>query len=478
MFASKVIQTVAYGMVGAVGSAGGYLLANPGCLKPTPPPSTTKVILDGLCESGKIAASGVKIVAGCLGWRDYALLGMSGVLAYKCLSGQGDKVPQVKSLPVVKFVKSWFGKPKAIIGPTSDQSLILESRRAGSEEYSFTTPKCQARICVKEGNEYTVLGCAVRFESGFSASAAGGWLVGPDHVLGGDEEKYAWGSQVPVSLGGKERIALDTDLVAIFLTEKELSMIGVSVCKIGLVPGVGQLAQIVGPVGKGTTGVLKNDRVVFGRVVYEGTTVGGYSGAAYTVGNQVVGLHQCGGAVNGGYSASYVWMLVKAMDMVGREVTPEGSNKDSDTAQWMLGQFNNGKRIKWRTTGEPGLCEIFLDGQYSRVWAASMAKAFGPTWQDSNEFDNKSFARTYRDVAPDSILESGEAKSSLCPGVSSSLAKDQGLEEQNLPNVILELANLSKTQLKNIQKSAQLAVKQKSTSNGQVNIMASKSGQA
>lgn len=306
------------------------------------------------------------------------------------------------------------------------KSCILESRREGSDESVMTMPKSQCRIGIKRDGVLIVVGCAVRFD--------GGYLVGPDHVLGGDETepKYAYGSQSTVSLRNKERIPLDTDLVAIKLSDAELSTIGISVCKINAIPDCGSFGQIVGPESKGTVGIIKADARCFGRVIYEGTTLGGYSGAAYTVGAFVVGLHQMGGQLNGGYSASYVWSLLRLALNQRLESSDE----------WLLGQFKAGRRLTWRNTGDPDLVQIVINGAYSVVERDSMSRAFGNNWLDSDTIERATHEMSYGDYE---CTAAGEANSSKS-GVSSQLENTPALDQQSLQDIMNELQTLSKKQ--------------------------------
>lgn len=214
------------------------------------------------------------VVGGYICWQAYRC----GVFGYM-------KKHAGKVLPGVTFVESVLQKKPRL---TYDREAVikrvnLESRRQGSEESPMTMPPYQCAIGYKDGAEFKVIGYAIRMDENV--------LVGPDHVLSDDEDmnKQACGKQGIISLRGKDRIILDTDLVMIKLEPKDLSSIGIKQCKIGELPEHGQMAQIVGPRSLGTMGRLLHDTLSFGRVVYEGTTVGGYSGAAYQIGSAVVG---------------------------------------------------------------------------------------------------------------------------------------------------------------------------------------------
>lgn len=332
------------------------------------------------------------------------------------------------------FRWAWKKVSGAKVVTTVSSPLILESRREGSEEVPLTMPKCQCRVAVMRDGDLHVIGCAVRFDDG--------WLVGPDHVLGGDIliEKYAVGSQSHLSLKGKERVPLDTDLVGIQLTEAEFARIGVSICRIEPVPSRGLLAMIVGPDGKGTTGAVYNDPGLFGRVTYAGTTVGGYSGAAYAAGARVLGLHQMGGPVNGGFSASYVWAMIRMV-----------SGKRYETEEWIEGQYKAGKKIKIRKTGSPDETQVCIDGQYSIVQSSSLNKVFGTRWHDVDELSYGD-PRGYEDYESKS-MESGEASSSTNPGGLSLLARPGDLDLPPQRSLINGYRKLSKRQQKEFRNS-------------------------
>lgn len=360
-------------------------------------------------------------------------------------------------VPGVERVKRLF-KPLELAYDTErcTRRSNLESRRDGSEETFMTFPKSQCQIGFKRDGKFVVIGCAVRF--------AHGVLVGPDHVLSDEdlEEKFAYGSQSTVSLKGKERIALDTDLVMIKLTDKEFSTIGIAECRITGLNDSGALAQIVGPEKKGTLGRLIHDKTIFGRVLYEGTTLAGYSGSIYASGHGTLGLHQMGGVVNSGYSASYVWMLVR--QVLGLRF------EDSD--DWLMGQYKSGKRLKWNHHGDPEFVQVCVNGLYSTVKTASMTKAFGNKWSDSDGLLEMSSERAYGDYESRvEVVKSGEASSSMHLGVLSLQENSQASSQLIVPSVIAEYNKLSKKQQLAFRKSLGLQVKQMSVTNGPESVL-------
>lgn len=268
---------------------------------------------------------------------------------------------QELSYPTIKIN---FGKGAAGGG--------MESRRDGSDERGMTPNKSQCVILQSSANTYDIVGCAVRFRNGY--------LVGPDHVLSDTSNnslvpisKFAYGRQGKnciVCLDGLDRIPLSADAVAIKLTDKQFSLIGVAEASITYVSRETHVT-IVGPEGKGTSGTLSNGD--FGMVEYTGTTLGGYSGSPYCIGNSIVGIHTNGGRhVNYGFSASYLWMCLSNAT----------GFTDESSEEYLLGQFKAGAKLDWRVSpGDAEMVEVNVGGKYHYVTKHSMSGAFGSDWE-------------------------------------------------------------------------------------------------
>lgn len=368
---------------------------------------------------------------------------IAGGLCYAVLQcnrfGLIDKLHAVTNVVVPGYaeIMSFFGRRLRVeVDPHSYTNRnSFESRRDGSDERRMTTPSYQCKIGFKKEGKFYVIGCAVRFEENC--------LVGPDHVLSDEDldEKFAFGRQGLVSLKGKERIMLATDLVMIKLTDKEFSSIGVTICKIVPVPERGAMAQIVGPDSMGTCGRIISDDINFGRVIYEGTTLAGYSGSSYSIGSGCAGVHQLGGKINGGLDASYIWMLIRSYLGFHYE----------ESEDWLLGQFKAGKKLRWNPHGDPDYVQVHVGGIYSTVQKISMKKAFGKDW-DSSEYVYSINKRTYSDgvkqgrmIPESSPLDSslGEDQDSMCLGASSMLENSQELHQRILQNAISAYIQLS-----------------------------------
>lgn len=250
----------------------------------------------------KNVTSGCENILSSLTWRDSVMIG--GLALYGVY-----RLYQLKP----------FGSRMVNVVLTPKASKILESARPGSTETKLLKPKCQFLVgSVKENGDYEVHGCGFRIED---------CLVLPEHVYSEQDTAMV---QVTTNNGTKKfldlkmlpyPVHLDTDLLMIDMSKnlKELSMMGLSKASIchEFADG-GNLVAIVGPKSLGTTGILKwtDD---FGIVEYSGTTAGGYSGAPYMKGDQVMGMHMHGGRTNGGVSAS----MIKATIDYKQEMVPE-----------------------------------------------------------------------------------------------------------------------------------------------------------
>lgn len=364
----------------------------------------------------------------------------------KVRAGAGALVPGYKRLEAAVT-----GKPRIVaeMASLSSSRTVYESRREGSAEQSLCAPSFQARVGYMRGGEFVVVGCCTRLND---------YLIAPDHVWGTDlDEIVVFGSQSYVRLSGKERMPLDTDLSAILMTSKELSTIGISRAVVSGLPESGKHLQIVGPLGKGTQDTLKHDAHCFGRVCYEGTTLAGYSGAVYTNGVQAYAIHQCGGAVNGGFSLSWVWRRLHKTAGLTMESSEE----------WLVNSFKAGKKIAWDNTGDPEEVNVRIDGVYHVLDREVVYKALGEDWETklSRGFKPK---RTYGDLE-----SSGEASSSKNPGASSGLEESQDVVQPELLSLIRELSTLSPKKLQRIRSLLQSSMQSVPAMSGPVSVLKS-----
>lgn len=347
----------------------------------------------------------------------------------------------------IRRLIAWIRGPKVVVDNFSKlntREVVLESVRAGSTEQAMSVPKAQVMVGQMVSGNFHAHGCGVRMEK---------FLVLPDHVYSyanrDTKRTFVMGkTKNIIEITGRETQVIDTDLVYVELSADEWGRLGVAVMSIYVsMSDRGALAQIVGASAMGTTGVLKHDESVFGRVVYEGTTVGGYSGAAYLVGNQLAGIHQCGGKVNGGYSAQYLWVTIMWQQKMRLE----------DTEDWLKQKFQARKRLivdkSWGALDE---VRIKYDGTYAVVERSSMAKAFGSDWNQKLN-DSGVLYLEPRGAYTDNVYESGEARSSSILGDSSVLSKSQGNVELTKSDLIKEFSTYTPEQLKKLSRAMQAA---------------------
>lgn len=341
-------------------------------------------------------------------------------------------------LPGYQRLKTAMGcEPPVVVADIafSDRKVCYESVRSGSVEAPQLKPKCQVYIGEMVSGEFHAVGSAVRMRE---------YLVMPCHVFASVDEPCIKGSQSWIRIDReREYLDLDTDLIAIKMKESELATIGVVQANIShTLPHTGEYVSIVGLLNKGTTGTLRHDSMVFGRVIYDGTTVAGYSGAGYVSGNRLVGIHTNGGAVNGGYSASYIYSLICYKDRV----------KDEDSEDW-LRAVHKRNRSRFRVDkrwGDVDEVRVEINGRYAVVSRTSMFAAFGKHWMDEFE-ELPEPLRGYGDeYNTESVIPSGEVKNSNAGGSSTSdNTPDLSIEET--AETIQQLKKLLKAQQKNMQ---------------------------
>lgn len=326
-------------------------------------------------------------------------------------------------IPCYRRLLHFLGvKPKVVFKDETsfnNRRTTLESVRDGSEETALSTPKCQVLIGQMRDGIFEAHGCGVRMQT---------FLVLPDHVYSyanaDTGRTFVMGRQKNskgIEISNKDFITIDTDLIAVELSDTEWSTIGASVQAIchDIVES-GSYSAIVGARGLGTLDVLRHDSRVFGRVVYNGTTRGGYSGAPYMVNNRIAGIHQSGGAVNGGYSASYVWVTLNAML----------NRKEEDTADWITKVLKENRRIEvddgWH---DLETLRIKIGGKYAIVTREAAAKALGNDWRNMGKRSRRTF-NLEEQQNPDSLAVK------LTSGVMGNRAADRRDREIYLNNLI------------------------------------------
>lgn len=190
-----------------------------------------------------------------------------------------------------------------------NDSMVAESLIGGSPISARIAPNCQVTLAVEMDNVLNVSGCAIRVDDGL-------WVL--DHVIAPCERGHKihmitkYGRyEIPSHLiDSATRFA--SEFRCIHIPDSVFANLRVSKAQFGLLRTTGDVSQIVGPDGQGSQAVLKPKHGFMGWVQYEGSTQAGFSGAAYTINNKVVGLHTHGGhAGNGGQEALYLHTIYK-----------------------------------------------------------------------------------------------------------------------------------------------------------------------
>lgn len=271
--------------------------------------------------------------------------------------------------------------------------LLPESVISNSPLTAQFVPRCQGALGTLSDKVFRANGCCVRLD----VQGEGIFIVTPAHVLAGiTGDVYLLGSVRPIKFDPdftlkddvkllRKRIVIDTDVVALQISESEASSCGLSMARILLsVPDFGTLASICGPNKLGSTGVLVPDTTVFGGLVYSGSTVGGFSGAVYMVGDQAAGIHIAGGRRNVGYSLRLAYVTLCCLV----RHSPE------ESVEWLETLYKRyRKRIQFdETWGDVDTARIKVNGQYSIVSKETLAQVVGDgkEWKGTISYDDSS----------------------------------------------------------------------------------------
>lgn len=329
-------------------------------------------------------------------------------------------------------MRTWFkGKERVVTlkdtaAVSTTDRLRPESAVAGSVEQSMTMARCQVLVGYSDKDSFMALGCGIRLDED--------WLVVPEHVrcamIGHTlAMRGVNGMKCDLPMDESEWKLLATDMMAVRLSSKKFSVVGAGVAKLApLIPEdkAGSYVSICGPSDKGTTGFLRHSTAAFGMVTYSGTTLSGYSGAGYFTGqggHMLAGIHVHGGAVNGGYSASFLFCELRQMQRV----------KNEDSQAWL----ETIKKSKKATiTIDPGwhdLDEVRMRyrGRYAIVQRESLEKTFGANWMEELMEGWESPSYGDKESGLVSISEpSGEEKVTPESGASVVATQSPGLVEE------------------------------------------------
>lgn len=406
------------------GSLGGYLR------------STLELGISSVRAAWTSVWSGAKYLLG----RDPTVpesLVMLGFLGYGAWAVNGPRTRKVASWVVEKLIPGWQrvkvilgARPRETLASPSTDAVLLESPVAGSIESAMLPPKQQGLVSVWDGTQYTNFGCAFRLNN---------WIIMPQHVYDGaatmgDDPVVVRkvGAVTHMVLTGKEPTYLDTDIIAFKCSDAECSKSGLPISSVAHEPATNTTyVQIAGMAGKGTTGNVRFDPEVFGKLLYAATTTTGYSGALYMRASKVVGIHTSGGCVNAGYSAGYLLTLLNRED----RIRPEGSE------EWLQDIFRNRNEI-FVHGGDMDEISVRYRGKFAMVERTKFERTFGKEWRSKVGSDFKFGYENNYD------LESGEQQESESfPGVSKS-SNPSGEKQPSFNQVLMGKLNKLSTKKK------------------------------
>lgn len=188
-----------------------------------------------------------------------------------------------------RFVDQLAVSPEGLI----PGSVLLEGGRP---------PKGQVKVAMLRNEKLCIVGSGLRMEN---------WLVTPTHNTHSGCELWLLGDN-----GGEIKVDTSTevqvcpDVVAYRVSEPHWATLRTAAIKMAPVRKHSTVAVTSSCDNKYSVAAL-SPTAPMGRVVYAGSTMPGFSGAAYANGMQVLGMHCHGGHVNGGYEILYIYAKLK-----------------------------------------------------------------------------------------------------------------------------------------------------------------------
>lgn len=170
--------------------------------------------------------------------------------------------------------------------------------------------------------------------------------------------------------------------------------------------------------GESSLGLLIPHKA-FGFVKYTGSTIGGFSGAPFTVGSTVYGMHLGGGSENLGYSGAYISMLLRRYE--------------EDSIDFVMAQIDEavGEVEFQRSPYSPDEYRVRVDGAYYMLDAQDVdrikKRRKQPAFVDEPHYDEE------RASIPESIQE---VESSAVLAESSSFFESSGNSRSPATSVV------------------------------------------
>lgn len=350
---------------------------------------------------------------------------------------------------VRRIWKFCFARATARVArPDKSMRRVLETMKEGSDLQTIPRPACQLALYDYDSIERQkyYLGGAIHVE--------GGWLVSCTHIVNQLRNKpYAsvldpQGVEQFYSLEGLEweEIGADVSVAKLGRVFQHLKT-----AKVGPVEG-SVYVRVHSAKGRNNTSVgrLTLDSVTFGLLVYDGSTVAGFSGGAYYLANRVVGIHCGGGAINYGYSMEWIMSV-----LARRGSVPEAGG------QYALRNILRSARksdVQVTSSGNPDEVQVRVGGKFWIVDREDYVDLmeddkFGWMFDDDSEREERNMRKRFRDTfyendreAQGELFPEGSVVSTLNGSATPSGTQElQGLIQSQIQNTI-EIQSLKSQQ--------------------------------
>lgn len=232
--------------------------------------------------------------------------------------------------------------------------FVPERAVPGSPLAKGTAPRCQVEVYGRnQGTGWYFSGCAIRV-------SADRYVV-PLHVVAHMDEMKLVRGDVEIRVPVDKIEPIHGDLAFLLVKDSDSSLLGTAVGKLSRVAVRGSVTNFVKCCSKEreSMGSLREYKD-FGLVEYQGSTLPGFSGAAYTQGNVVMGMHIGCQTVNVGYDAAYIRaILVKRSQVVSQNEETEG---------FLTEVLRSNPEVDWRISpGDPDEILLYSGGSYHTI---------------------------------------------------------------------------------------------------------------
>lgn len=262
-------------------------------------------------------------------------------------------------LIVLDFIQqySWIGLIAAIVLhyrrsvplpsiPVSGLRIVLdkmvvqpESLVAGSILHKEgKIPPGQVSVAYHINDELRVIGSGLRIENYLVTPAHNTFSNYPLFVVKGSD--YAQVTSEP--------IPLVADVYAFALDPQIWARLSVPQCKLSPLKDMATVSITSSCDGQWSISTLRPDKPI-GRTSYSGSTLPGFSGAAYASGKQILGMHTNGGANGGGYESLFLWCRLKVETNEPPEATEDQEDEAFRDGDFTYQDFGDGTDATART---------------------------------------------------------------------------------------------------------------------------------